>query len=265
MINNMDKITKNHTLFQIQPTFNARNEYEKLADEEGLLYEIIELSTPPALNESGFFSNALEWYKSTGRVNSFHGVFIDINPASGDKLLKGLSRKRMKESCVTALALGAKNIVFHCSCFPFLRGGYLDNWVKESAEFYLELLDEYKLNIYVENSFDVDATPLKELMKAINNNHVRVCLDFGHANYSRLPLEQWFESLGEYIGYLHISNNMGDFDDHLPVLDGNIDWEKVNKLCGELDKNTPITLEVNTIDNIRSALDFFKENHLFGM
>lgn len=61
-------INDNKPIFQIQPSFKSRFEYEKLAESAGLVYEVIELSMPPALNESGFFNDVFNWYKASGKV-----------------------------------------------------------------------------------------------------------------------------------------------------------------------------------------------------
>ena len=255
----------NQALLQIQPFYENRHEFAEIAKAEGLAYEVIELSMPPALNESGLFARALEWYKASQRVESYHGVFVDINPASGDKNISTISRKLMKASCDTAVELGAKNIVFHGSCFPFLRGGYLDNWAKVFGDFCLELVDDYDLNIFIENSFDLDTMPLKKLMTNVDSNRIGVCLDYGHANFSRDPMEKWFDDLGEHIGYLHISDNNGLFDDHLPLLSGTVNWNLASDLWKKLNKKVPITLEIKTVEEIKKAIDYFKKNQLFGL
>ena len=82
---------------------------------------------PPALDESGWFQTCLEWYRELRRTTSVHGAFIDVNPASGDRRLRDLSRLRMFKSCTLAVWLGAGNVVFHSSCCTFLRGAYLDS------------------------------------------------------------------------------------------------------------------------------------------
>ncbi len=111
-------MTDNHRetcrpLLQIQPTHVSRDEWSRLAESEGLGYEVLELSAPPALNESGLFEQAREWYRAGGRAHSLHGNFIDVNPASGDIKYRELSKERCIESCEAAVFIGAENVVFH--------------------------------------------------------------------------------------------------------------------------------------------------------
>ena len=253
------------SVIQVQPRFDFRDEWEILAAEENLNYEALDFSTQPALIESGLFEEYMEWYGACKRTTSLHGFFIDVNPGSGDPDFRELSQNRCVKSCETAAALGAKNVVFHSSCFPFLRGVYLEVWAKRCSDLYEELADKYDINIFIENSPDIDADPIKELMKRISDKRVGVCLDIGHANYSHIPVRQWFEELGDRIVYLHLSDNMGTYDDHLPIGDGTVDWEEVDGLWRSLKRDTFITLETNGIRATADSIGYLKNRGLFGL
>ncbi len=246
-------------MIQIQPVYDLRAEYEVLAERRGLLFEALELSF------DGVSEEKYNWYKACDRVRSLHGAFIDVNPASGDGEIAALSEKRYAESCEKAVVCGARNVVFHSACFPFLRGYYLESWLNKSAESCTRLAEKYpRLNIYIENSFDIDPVPIKGLMERLTVRNVGVCLDIGHINYSRASLEEWFDALGEYTGYLHLSDNMGVYDDHMTLGTGTVDWKKADALFASLGKNVPVTLEVGSADNIVRSLDFLEANGYFG-
>lgn len=260
--NKADKTDK--TLLQIQPVHTSRDLWSRFAEDEGLSYEVLELSVAPALNESGLFEQTREWYRASGRAGSLHGNFIDVNPASGDIRYRELSRARCRDSCETALYVGAENVVFHCSCFPFLRGGYLEWWAALCAEFYEELVEQYDLNIFIENSPDIDPGPIKALMEVISNKRIGVCLDLGHVNYSHTPLAGWFDKLGDRIGYIHLSDNMGTYDDHMTLGTGTVDWAEADRLWRSLGKRTPFTLEVGNLESVKTSVDFLRSGGYFG-
>lgn len=246
-------------MLQIQPMYNKYSDYEALAESQGLLFEALELSFDNVSEEKS------EWYRTCGKVSSLHGAFIDVNPGSGDGAIRELSERRYDESCRKAIECGAKNVVFHSTCFPFLRGAYLEAWADKCAGFYNRLAEKYSgLDLFVENSADIDPDPIFEMMKRINAKNVKVCLDLGHINYSSAPVEKWFEKLGEKTGYLHLSDNMGIYDDHLPLGCGTVDWKKDFALCSFLPENIPVTLEVGGIDGIKSSLDFLSSNGFCG-
>lgn len=243
---------------QVQPRLNAnKDKWLKLAKDNNFKFEIEELAFPVSDDRK---KELVEYYKSTGLVNSFHGAFIDNNPASNDPLIAQVSMDRCNESCKLAVELGAKNIVFHSSCYPFLRGTYLDTWVKRSADFYCDLARKYKLNIFIENSFDVDPLPLHRLMRQCEVPYVRACLDFGHVNYSREPIEVWIDSLAEYIGYVHLSDNMGQFDDHLTLGKGITPWDIVDEILPQLGYKINVTLETGDYICTENSVNYLKRN-----
>ena len=141
----------------------------------------------------------------------------------------------------------------------------MDTWAGRCADFYTELAETYGLGIRVENSQDIDCTPLIKLMQRVRKGDVAICLDVGHAHYSFEPMEKWFDVLGEYIQYLHLSDNMGKFDDHLPIGSGSIDWEKLNVLWKNLGRNMPATLEVGGIAGVEESLRYLRKNGCFGI
>ena len=255
---------RERSLLQIQPRYDARDVWMALAEEEDVSFEVLELSSPPALNESRRFESCREWYKRSGRVTSVHGAFIDVNPGSGDDDFRALSQRRCVESCELARFLGAENVIFHCSCAPFLRGDYQEEWAKRCASFYQEIAARFSVHLFIENSMDVNCQPLKDLMERCGSERIGICLDLGHASYSRMPLTHWFEQLGEWIGYLHLSDNLGLYDDHLPLGEGIVDWELGDGLWRKAGGRMPMTLEVGGPEGVRSSLQFLRKHHYFG-
>ena len=259
------KNSKSVCKLQLQPQYQWRREWEAIAEREGLSYEVQDLFAPPALNESRLFERYKDWYLRSGRTTSVHGAYIDVNPGSGDALFRELSRRRCRESCALAKELGAENIVFHSSCVPFLRGAYLENWAQACARFYEELASEYDVHLFIENSQDIDAKPIKELMLRTKDPRIGVCLDIGHACYSRCSLDQWTQELGAWIGYMHLSDNWGLFDDHIPLGEGIAQLEEADRFWRESGRTMYMTLEVGGPEGAEQSLRYLKKHGLFGM
>ena len=246
---------------QIQPSFLDIDRYAPLYEKEGLFFEILELSF--FFWDEVDFERAVEWYKQSNRVKSLHGYFIDVNPASADPSISDYSKKACEKSCQTANRIGAQNVVFHSSCYPNLRGVYMDRWAKISGAFFSELADKYNLNLFIENCADVDPGPIKKLLSEAKNPKVKACLDTGHALLTRTPMEKWFEELFEYIGYVHLSDNMGLFDDHMPLGEGTLNIKLIDDYCRKLPKDTPATLEVGGIAEITRSIEYIKKTGYF--
>lgn len=250
---------------QLQPQWNSLEQWRGLALQEQFGFEVSDLFSGPALADPDTAAGKVREYRDTGLVRSLHGAFIDVNPASGDPVLRELSRQRCRRSCEAAAAMGAVNVVLHSSAFPFLRGAYLQNWADECARFYSSLARQTGCCILIENAQDLDPEPLCVLMDRIDSDRVAVCLDIGHANYSRAPLEQWFSALGQRIGYIHLSDNMGAFDDHLPLGMGTIDWAAADAQVTGLGRSVPVTLETGCLEDTCASIRFLRQHHYFGM
>ena len=75
-----------------------------------------------------------------------------------------------------------------------------------------------------------------------------ICLDTGHANlYSNSSMvEQFFEEFRDDLVHIHISDNLGITDQHIPPGEGNIDWSVVVPRLANLQLKGQIILELNT-------------------
>ena len=249
---------------QIQPLCREGAAWQAFAEQENLHYEVLELSAPPALNDETAYRFAMDWYRSSGRTTALHGAFMDVNVGSGDEKIRRISEERCRESCRQAMALGAEYVVFHTSAEPFLRGGYLDRWSGQCADFFLSLVEEFPLTLCIENSADLDSDAIGMLLQRTRSPRIGACLDIGHAHYSPAGVARWFDALGDDIRYLHLSDNGGRFDDHLPLGEGMVDWAQAHTLWQQLRRDTPITLETGGLEQVRRSLDYLRRFGLFG-
>ena len=67
------------------------------------------------------------------------------------------------------------------------------------------------------------------------------------------------------IAYLHLSDNMCSFDDHLPIGAGKIDWAQADALWRQLNRFTPITLEVGGLEGAKQSIAWLREHRYFAM
>lgn len=252
-------------MIQIQPQYVRREEWACFAERENLTYEVLELFAPPVLGQPQMEADCRAWYRGSGRVRSLHGAFIDVNPASGDPLFRELSQKRCEESCRLAQELGAERVIFHSGVHPFLRGGYLENWANVCAVFYAELAAAFDMEICVENSQELDPTQLAMLLERTPDKRVKACLDIGHAHYSQAPVTEWFDRLGDRIGAIHLSDNQGFFDDHLPLGQGSVNWAEADAMWRQLKLDCPLTLEVGGISGVEDSIRYLRKYGYFGL
>jgi len=79
---------------------------------------------------------------------------------------------------------------------------------------------------------------------------LKIHLDVGHCNiYQEKNLtEAFFKKFGNKVIHLHLSDNKGKEDEHLPLGCGNIEWKKIIKIIKEYKFNKTITLEIFSPD-----------------
>lgn len=71
------------------------------------------------------------------------------------------------------------------------------------------------------------AEELLELIDKIGSKFLGICIDTSHANMSKVDIPEFIITAGEKIYATHISDNLGENDDHLFPFSGKIDWNKV--------------------------------------
>lgn len=190
-------------------------------------------------NDFGF---VLENHKFT--VPSFiHAPFNELHPAAIDDGVKQIAYKRYEDIYRIARSYGINNMVVHSGYLPFV---YIRSWhVKQSADFWQEYTaDKPKLHIYIENVLEEEPDIMAEVIDAIANPNIKLCIDVGHiACMSETPPEEWIRILGSRIGHFHLHSNDGKSDMHLPLGEGVVDAERVLDSIGEFCPDASITLE----------------------
>ena len=68
--------------------------------------------------------------------------------------------------------------------------------------------------------------------------------------------------MGPYIRHVHINDNDGRRDLHLPVGDGDTDWEKFLVYYDRYMKDVPVLIENTGVEAQRRSLMFLREKGL---
>ena len=98
-------------------------------------------------------------------------------------------------------------------------------------------------NLSSPTAFGARASDLAEALSKLELGRVYVCLDVGHANLAREPLRRYAEALGSRVRVLHVHDNDGFRDLHLPLGAGTLDLEEVAEVV-ELVKPEELLAEV---------------------
>jgi len=175
--------------------------------------------------------------KTRGLNLTVHAPFVDVNIASPNFAFRRVVLKRLKKSIRLASNLGATFWVFH----PGLKTGVShfhpgEDW-KLNLRSIRELLDEANRNgskITIENTPEPFPFILKSVKdftrfyEDLGDANLGLTLDIGHANVNG-QIHDFIERFSERLVHVHASDNKGNFDSHLGIGEGNIEWTKVAK------------------------------------
>ena len=107
------------------------------------------------------------------------------------------------------------------------------------------------VTICVENTLSEMSDPayLRAFVDETRLTGLRFNFDIGHAHLAELPqderLEKSFAPLRDFVSSVHLHDNHGEKDEHLPPYDGSIDWPSAVKIFQSAPQTSlPLVLEL---------------------
>lgn len=173
-----------------------------------------------------------------------HAPFNELFPCAIDKKARALAAQRYRQAIGLAKQYGATKVVIHGGYNPWI---YYPVWyVEESIKFWKAFLEEDPgVEIVLENVLEEEPGMLLDIVTAVDNPNLRLCLDIGHVNaYAKVPVMQWLESWKDYLSHFHIHNNDGSWDTHSPLNSGNIPMGEFLERATALCPDATFTLEL---------------------
>jgi sugar phosphate isomerase/epimerase len=94
----------------------------------------------------------------------------------------------------------------------------------------------------------VTVDELKQVFAAVPSSHLGLALDIGHANLLPGGVGPWIAAFPEKIFHLHLHDNDGVLDQHLPIGEGSVNFTKVFKQLNSIGFTGTSTLEVSSTE-----------------
>jgi len=105
-----------------------------------------------------------------------------------------------------------------------------------------------------------------EEMSAVLKKFPKICLtlDIGHANIGPRQSEgkqRWLETFSDRLAHLHLSDNRGQSDDHLPIGSGNINFSRLIRKLKKTRYDQTITFEIFSKDlrQLKQSKEIFEQ------
>lgn len=174
----------------------------------------------------------------------FHAPFNELFPCAIDPKARELAVYRFRQAIHLARQYEAKKVVFHGGYNPKI---YYPVWyVEQSILFWKNFLKENPgVEIVLENVLEEEPEMLLNIVKWVDDPHLRLCLDIGHVNaYSEISVEEWLKVWSPYLSHFHLHNNDGSWDTHSALNQGALPIEQLLCSADRLCPNATYTLEV---------------------
>ena len=200
-----------------------------LVTQNGLGIELTSFCDPPLLERPAeLVARHQQWLEGFTGERSLHGAFYHLIPGAIDPLIREATATRMRQAIGFAREMHAAHLIFHHGYYA--RAQFDAGWVERSITFWRDILTDLpdELIIHLENAHEISPDMQIALLDEINDPRLGICLDIGHAHaFSSTPVCDWITTLGKRITHVHLHDNDGSGDQHLPLGHGNIPLEAV--------------------------------------
>ena len=198
-----------------------------------------------------------------GLGTTLHAPFTGFNPGSSKKRTRNASMKIADQSLHLAEKLRARRIVFHPGLTYGADGKKLDLWLQNNLSFWPEFLAraaDFNCTICIENIYETTPDIFVNLLSAINSPQMGHVFDIGHWNmFATGKILDWLNTTAPYLKHLHLHDNHGEGDEHLPIGQGYIPFSTLFKWLKTTDISPTITLENHNLPDVELSLKIIQQ------
>jgi sugar phosphate isomerase/epimerase len=192
-----------------------------------------------------------------------HAPFMDLSPGGYDRSIRKITRDKLKKSAEVANLLEAQACVCHPGYDKWRFDGNEQLWLDGSVETWEEVLSEARkeLPIVVENIFEETPATFTALFDYFKEKNLWFCFDSGHFNlFSKVSLNGWLAPLKNRIREMHLHDNHGASDDHLPIGSGSFPFRELKAFLGQTEmKEIIFTVEPHSESTVVDSIKRLKE------
>ncbi|MBS7655716.1 sugar phosphate isomerase/epimerase [Candidatus Bathyarchaeota archaeon] len=253
----------NHPLFNLNPI-----EFFKLAKKLEVNRVEIKLDD---LRFKNFLLNERKLNDFNFKLN-FHLPVVDVNLGTPHKDLRGSFEKILFKSMFLVKKVNAEIVVCHAGRLNRVYPKALLPKVKNETIESLKKLFKTSENLGVTFTLENDrkafspslAGDLNSFQEMLNKIECKATLDIGHANTFSNPIE-FIKNINHKIINIHIHDNNGDKDEHLPLGKGKINFKEILASLKEVDWSGSLIIEahnpndmIESLNNLRNLIKTFQ-------
>jgi sugar phosphate isomerase/epimerase len=204
------------------------------------------------------YESAATLLREAGLAVTFHGPFMDLRPGAIDAKIRRVSLERFAQVFEIASCFRPRSIVFHPSYDEKYYVSSGRKWLENSIDTWMQLVplaQGLDTRIALENVYEADPGCLGLLLDALPPRCVGFCFDTGHYNaFAESGLEAWIDRLGPRLVEIHLHDNRGALDEHLPVGEGTFPFARLFAILKERKLSPILTVEAHSEKNLARTL-----------
>ncbi len=239
--------------FPIKPVLNELREIANLGFDSVELTMDAPEATPQKVSAQ---KEEILDFLSSQNLQLISHVPCFVSTADLYESIRSASRKEVLEALEASSQLGVKKAVLHPSYVTGL-GKYVKDEVKKLGYEFLETVyvraNDLGITLCLENMTPMEmwlSEPEEFIGVFEKFEKMKLTLDLGHANIQtkESTVHEFIKLYGKKIGHLHVSDNFGKEDNHLPLGCGKIKFDEIFSEIKKTGYDDTMTLEVFSQD-----------------
>ncbi|WP_292460971.1 sugar phosphate isomerase/epimerase family protein [Methanothermococcus sp.] len=192
---------------------------------------------------------------------TLHCPLTDLNLASFREKIRNASLDFVKDILKTADRVNANLVVLHPGYCVF-KYDYkkASNALIKSLKDLNDIQKEYSIKITIENMPSYNMFMFREPTDEIINNlgDLSITFDIGHSFLNKNISKFLDDELIEKIAHIHIHDNSGEFDEHLCIGKGKIDFKKYGGKIKKIKCIKMIEMQNKSLDDLDLCIERLK-------
>ena len=243
------------------------DKYEQLVSQYRINPEIgLDGDVLYAFSRQDFLDRA-RFLDDQGLSCTLHAPFHDMLPGAQDKYILQAARDKLRRCFDLLEIFKPRSVVCHLGYLECVHSYDLDQWFATSLETWHQLLavaEHAATPIMFENTYEYGPHIHQTILEALNSPLARFCLDVGHLlAFAHVAWPDWLAHLGPWLGQLHLHDNHGFRDEHLPVGLGDFDFPGLFSYLKSMNLRPLITLEPRSERDLWDSLNALDRFSIF--
>lgn len=188
-----------------------------------------------------------------------HSPFVDINIATPNPVLQTTILKRLEKSILHASQLQSRLWIFHPGLKTAVTSFYPgSDWQlnMDSVRQLQKIAEKHGVKIAIENVPEPSTFVLRSVEDFSRfydelNDDLSLTFDVGHANLNQ-QIQAFITTFSDKIVHVHASDNKGNYDAHLGIGHGTVNWTNVARALKRIGYTGAVMLE--SVKHIEESL-----------